>query len=204
MLKSSLGACHFILLECTCWNSGSCIDRSAHITVNLSDIPIFQEQILKETDVLSHILPVKFNLHFPFIIFSKYLSWHNSIKYSIGLNKTGTLYTDHMWWSTHRNKCKWDFPVSPYDSPRSWPSVQGHCAPWRLLLWRWELAGSHLSPGAWVGKKMRVGVMHFLHLSSPSAYCDWRGVSQLCELMSSTLKFSLCSDFGVILTHLNH
>lgn len=42
------------------------------------------------------------------------------------------------------------FQVSPsHGSPLSWPLVREHCAPWRLLLWRWEFAGSHLCSAAW-------------------------------------------------------
>lgn len=59
------------------------------------------------------------------------------------------------------------FHVSPsYDSPLSWPSARGHCAPWRLLLWRWEFAGSHSCSAAWEGE--RVGVMHFVVCASLS------------------------------------
>ena len=43
-----------------------------------------------------------------------------------------------------------DFQVSPsHGSPLSWPLVREHCAPWRLLLWRWEFAGSHLCSAVW-------------------------------------------------------
>lgn len=116
------------------------------------------------------------------------LSWKNNAK-------DGAPKSTHTHTGCVREWTEWTNPTGPgfqvypsYDSPLSWPSTQAHCAPWRLLLWRWEFAGSHLCSAAWEGKKKKKKewescVLWFVYLLGPWTYCDWEGkhLSQICK-----------------------